>query len=75
MSVNWEGNPLDKWYKKIDPRDTSILQAQIVQLKLRELELKETRCRIKKLVHENKIQSQSDISLSEELLIFFKWFG
>jgi hypothetical protein len=75
MSVNWEGNPLDKWYKKIDPRDTSILQAQIVQLKLRELEPKETRYRIKKLVHENKIQSQSGVSLSEELFLFFKWFG
>jgi hypothetical protein len=56
--------------QKIDPRDTSILQAQIVQLKLRELEPKETRCRIKKLVHENKIQSQSNVSLFEELLIF-----
>jgi hypothetical protein len=58
--------------QKIDPRDTSILQAQIVQLKLRELEPKETRYRIKKIVHENKIQSQSDVSLSEEFLIFFK---
>jgi hypothetical protein len=36
----------------------------------RELEPKETRCRKKNLVHENKIQSQSDVSLPEELLIF-----
>ena len=41
-----------------------------MQLKLRELEPKETRCCIRKLVHENKIQSQSVVSLSEEFLIF-----
>ena len=42
--------------KQIDPRDTAILQTQIVQLKLREPEPKERKRRKKKLVHENKIQ-------------------
>ena len=41
--------------KKIDPRDTAILQAQIVQLKLREPEPKKTKRHKIKLVHENKI--------------------
>ena len=44
--------------KIVDPRDTAILQAQIVQLKFREPEPKETKRRKRKLVHENKIQGQ-----------------
>ena len=40
-----------------------------MRLKLQELEPKETRRRKKKLVQENKIQSQLDLSLHEELLV------
>ena len=48
--------------QKIDPRDTAILQAQIVQLKLRQPEPKETKRHKRKHVHENKVQGQSEIS-------------
>ena len=55
--------------KIVDPRDTVILQAQIVQLKLKEPEPKEIKsCEIK-LVHENKTQGEPKISQHEELLI------
>ena len=56
--------------KIINPRDTAILQAQIVQLKLRKPEPKEIKRRKRKHVHENKIQGQSKISQHEELLVF-----
>lgn len=55
--------------KKIDPRDTAILQAQIVQLKLREPEPKETKRRKRKHVPETNIQSQPEISQHEELIV------
>jgi hypothetical protein len=48
------------------------LQAQIVQLKLREPEPKETKRRKRKHVHGKKIQGQSEISQREELLVFFQ---
>jgi hypothetical protein len=50
--------------KNVDPREIVILQAQIVQLKP-----KETQCRKRKHVFENKIQSKSEISQHEELLV------
>ena len=50
--------------KKIDPRDTAILQAQIVQLKLREPEPIETKR------SKSKIQRQSENSQHEELFVF-----
>jgi hypothetical protein len=55
--------------KIVDPRDTAILQAQIVQLKLREPEPKETKRRKRKHVPETKIPGQSEISQHEELLV------
>ena len=55
--------------KKKNPCDTAILQAQIVQLKLREPKPKETKHRKWKFVHENKIQGQLEISQHEELLV------
>jgi hypothetical protein len=55
--------------KNVDPRDIAILQAQIIQLKLREPEPKETKRPKRKHVPENKIQDQSEISQHEELLV------
>ena len=55
--------------KNVDLRDTAILQAQIVQFKLREPEPKETKRRKRKHVHENKIRGQSEISQHEELFV------
>ena len=55
--------------KIVDPRDTAILQTQIVQLKLREPEPKETKRRKRKLVHENKTQDQPEILQHEELFV------
>jgi hypothetical protein len=55
--------------KNVDPRDTAILQAQIVQLKLREPEPKETKRRKRKHVPETKIQGQSEILQHEEFLV------
>ena len=44
--------------KIVDPRDTIILQMQIVHLKLREPDPKDTKQRKRNIVHENKIQGQ-----------------
>ena len=60
--------------KIVDPRDTAISQAQIVQLKLREPKPKEpkpkeTKHRKRKQVYENKVQRQSEISDHEEFFV------